>query len=163
ERLLHARRARVAEDRARAEGARAELHAALEPAERLAFGEGAGALADDLLVGEDIEHRAGGAQAPLDLGGGEFRPEIAAAHAVERYAAREAKIFLTSFSLNTFCELEDNLLRDGLDRGGEVHLALRQPLLGLARRPAEQRVELAVGHAQAGAVVEVLEVEAEAA
>src|SRR5262245_30253251 len=39
ERLLHARRARVAEDRARAERARAELHAALEPAERLALGQ----------------------------------------------------------------------------------------------------------------------------
>src|SRR5688572_25904568 len=83
ERLLHRRRARVAEDRARAERARAELHAALEPAERPALGERLGALLDQLLIAVHLEHRAGAAQPLLDIGLRELRPEIAAAHGVE--------------------------------------------------------------------------------
>src|SRR6185295_15172682 len=83
ERLLHRRRARVAENRARAERARAELHAALEPAERRAFGERACAGADQRPVVQRLEHRAGATQAALDLLGAELRPEVAAAHGVQ--------------------------------------------------------------------------------
>ena len=42
-------------------------------------------------------------------------------------------------------------------------MALRQRLIGLARRATEQRVERAVGHRQAGAVVEVVEIQAKRA
>src|SRR6185503_20699164 len=80
--LLHRRRARVAEDRARAERARAELHPPLEPAERRAFGERSGAGADQRRVVERLEHRAGAAQPALDLLGAELRSEVAAAHGI---------------------------------------------------------------------------------
>ena len=58
---------------------------------------------------------------------------------------------------------QHDLLGDLLDRRGEVHLALRQRRLGLARRAAEQPVERAVRHRQARAVVEVRHVQPERA
>ena len=60
-------------------------------------------------------------------------------------------------------ELQHDLLGHRLDRRGEIHLALRERSLRLARRSAEQRVEARVGHREAGAVVEVVEVEPEGA
>ena len=57
-------------------------------------------------------------------------------------------------------QAQHDLLGDGLDRGGEIHVALRQQLLRVARRPAEQLVEARVGHRQAGAVVEIVDVRA---
>src|SRR5690606_37055141 len=83
EHLLHGGRARIAEDRARAESTRAELHAALEPAERPALGERAGAGFEERLVAERLEHRARLAQPRLDVVVAERRPEVAALHRVE--------------------------------------------------------------------------------
>ncbi len=50
--LLHRRRARIAEDRAGAERARAEFHAALKPADRLAVGERLRRRLDHVVVAE---------------------------------------------------------------------------------------------------------------
>ena len=58
---------------------------------------------------------------------------------------------------------QHDLLGHLLDRGGDVHVELRQQLLRRARRLAEQRVELAVRHGQADAVVEVIQVQPERA
>src|SRR4051812_14376635 len=86
--LLHAGRARITEDRAGAECARAELHASLEPPERLALGERLGARGDHLLFVEHFEHRAGAARAPRVLFVGVLGPEIAATHAVRGAVGR---------------------------------------------------------------------------
>ena len=58
---------------------------------------------------------------------------------------------------------QHDLFADDLDRPREVHLALRQLVSGIARRAAEQLVERAVGHRQAGEIVEVLLVQPERA
>ena len=50
-----------------------------------------------------------------------------------------------------------------LDRCRDVHVLLLEPSLGIARGPAEQRVEALVRHGQPGAIVEVVEIEAERA
>src|SRR5947207_1553744 len=68
----------------RAERARDELHAALEPAERLAVGQCLGRFGHDLFVGQHFEHRTGGVQPALDFVVGELRTEVAAAHAIHR-------------------------------------------------------------------------------
>ena len=65
--LLHRRRARVAEDRAAAERARPEFHAALEPAHRLAGGERVDGFIEHRIARHDAKPRACGAQAPHDL------------------------------------------------------------------------------------------------
>ena len=80
--LLHARRARIAEDRARPQRTRAKLHAALEPAERLALSHCFRTGADELTIVQCFEHGARGVQPALDLVVRELRPEVAAAHAV---------------------------------------------------------------------------------
>src|SRR3982074_739202 len=51
----------------------------------------------------------------------------------------------------------------GRRRAAVALLGLLEPLLGLAPRGAKQLVELAVRHGEPGAVLEVIEVEAEAA
>ena len=66
--LLHGRGARIAEDRTRAERARAELHAALEPSDRLLRGEGIGCFLDHLRLGHRGEARAGRREPLLGLG-----------------------------------------------------------------------------------------------
>src|SRR5205085_9291796 len=78
--LLHRRRARVAQDRARTERARAELHAALEPAERLAFGERPRAGVDHALVVERPENRPGLGETLLAVLEREFGSDVTALH-----------------------------------------------------------------------------------
>jgi hypothetical protein len=68
---------------------------------------------------------------------------------------------LAGVARNAPRQTHDHVLGHGLDRGRQVHLALREGGLGLAGRPAEQRVELRAGHRQPRAVVEVREVERE--
>ena len=69
---------RVAEDRAAAERARPELHAALEPAERLAVGQRAARSVDQRLVAERVERGAGGREPLLDVGLRDSGAEIGA-------------------------------------------------------------------------------------
>src|SRR5262249_16911144 len=82
ERLLHRRRAGVAEDRAAAERARAELHAALEPADRLPLRQPVRAGGDQARGVERFEHRARLGELALDLLQAELRSQVAAAHGV---------------------------------------------------------------------------------
>src|SRR6185437_5974755 len=72
----------VAEDRAGAQRARAELHATLHPADRLLAGERLGGVEDHLLVGQADELGAGLGQALGDLVVLVPRAEVRAVHAV---------------------------------------------------------------------------------
>ena len=80
---------------------------------------------------------------------------LAVRHAVERDAAGEAEIFGAGLGRDRAREPQHDFLGHRLDRGGEIHVALVEQFFRLARRPAEQRIELVVGHAQAGAIVEI--------
>src|ERR1700724_955555 len=82
ERLLHGRAARVAQDRARAERARTELHASLEPADRAAGRKRIGRLADERAVVAPLEVCTRGGQSLLDLALLVARTEVAALHGV---------------------------------------------------------------------------------
>ena len=85
--LLHRGRARIAEDRARAERARAELHAALEPADGLFVGQRLRGRLDHRGFVEHREFRAGRGQPALDLFLRIMRAEIGAGHAVGAIAS----------------------------------------------------------------------------
>ncbi len=58
---------------------------------------------------------------------------------------------------------QHDLFRHLLHRGRQIHVALVQQFGGVARLAAEQRVEPAVGHGQAGAIIEIVEIEPETA
>ncbi len=80
--LLHRRRARIAEDRTRAERARAEFHAPLKPANRLAVGQGRRAVRRS--ASSSSRRRSGrplSVRRLLDLVLRERGPEIGASHA----------------------------------------------------------------------------------
>ena len=89
--------------------------------------------------------------------------QLAVGDAVQRNATGQADVLGAGFLLHRPGQPQHDLLRYRLDRGGEVHVLLGQELFGRAARPAEQRGELVVRHAQAGAIVEVGLVEAEGA
>ena len=72
---------------------------------------------------------------------------LAVGDAIERHAAGEAEILGAGLAGERARQAQHDLLGHRLDRGGEIHVALGQQLVGLARRRAEQRVELVVGHA----------------
>src|SRR6185436_20531706 len=67
---------------------RAELHAALEPAERLLPRQRAGAGLDEGIVVEDLIGSARGVELPAALLGGELGTEVRALHAVVTVAGR---------------------------------------------------------------------------
>ena len=56
-------------------------------------------------------------------------------------------------------QAQHDLLQHRLDRGGQIHVTLLQSLLRTSRWPTEQRVEALVRHRQAGAIVEIVEVQ----
>jgi hypothetical protein len=82
--------------------------------------------------------------------------DLAVGHAVERDAAREAKIGYAVFPRQRPGQAQQDLVRHGLNRGRNVHVKLGQRLgLRIARRLAEQTRESAVGHRQAGAIIKI--------
>ncbi len=87
--------------------------------------------------------------------------DLAVRDAVERDAARQAQLALAGLARNGAGHAQHDLLGHLLHRGGDVHVERGQELLRSARRLAEQVVERAVGHGQADAVIEVVEVEPE--
>src|SRR5262249_30544938 len=87
ERLLHVGAARVGDDRAGAERARAELHAALEPADRVAGDETVDGTGNHRVVRAALERGTGGCEPLLDLALSKGRTEIAAGHGVGAVAA----------------------------------------------------------------------------
>ena len=54
---------------------------------------------------------------------------------------------------------QNHLFSHGLDGAGQVHVELGDLRFGLTRPPSEEGIEVAIGHSQAGAVVEVAHVE----
>ena len=68
---------------------------------------------------------------------------LAVGHAVERDAAGEAQVLRAGLGRERAREPQHDLLGHRLDRGGEVHVALGEQAFRVARRAAEQRVELA--------------------
>ena len=104
------------------------------------------------------------------IAGGRLHPDVSEAavaqhlavgHAVEGYAAGEAQVLHAGLIGEAAREPQHRLLEHGLNGCGEVHVLLLEPGLRLARRPAEQAIEPRIGHGQAGAIVEVVEVEPE--
>ena len=132
---LHRRIARVAEDAAAAERARAEFHAALKPAH-------------DLALRQFLHDRA---------------EQRAIRHAVQGHAAGEREIFRAGQLPRMPRHAEHGLLGDELDGRREIHLPLRERALRRARRAAEKRVERGRGHRQAVQEIEVAQVEAQRA
>src|SRR6185295_7061321 len=84
EHRLHGRRARVAQDRAGAQRARAELHAPLEPPDRLAFGERGGGHVKEFALAENLERRAHATEPLLEVRLRELRAKVGPGHAVAR-------------------------------------------------------------------------------
>ena len=70
-----------------------------------------------------------------------FAQDAAVADAVERHAAGQAQIAHAGLAMRERGHLQHHLFGDVLDRPRQVHFALRQRALGLARRAAEQPLE----------------------
>jgi hypothetical protein len=90
-------------------------------------------------------------------------PDLAVGDAVEGDAAGEAEVALARLGREGAGQAQDDLFRDRLDRGGDVHVERREQGFGAAHGLAEQRLEALVHHGQPGRVVEIALVEAEAA
>ena len=89
--------------------------------------------------------------------------DLAVGDAIERHTAGEAQISHAGFGRQCTRQPQNDLFGDTLDRGGEVHVHAFDPLIVSARRHPEQCGKPLVGHAQPGAVVEILLIQAKAA
>ena len=209
---LHVPVAGVAQDAARAERPRTELHAPLEPSHHLAGGDAARHLVTDrgvvrqapgggpdasekrsdlLVVERGTEQRSGLAVARLNharlveqlvpdeprraersprIAGRGLNPDAlersllqdpAVADAVQRHAAGQAQVPHAGLAVEMPRRPQHGVLGHLLDRGGEIHVALGEQRVRLARRAAKQRVELPGGHRETRAVVEVGQVQPE--
>ena len=114
----------------------------------------------------------GGTQGAAGVARGGLDPQVvelpvpehpAVADAIESDAAAQAEVSDAVISGNGARKAHHDLFGHGLYRRSQVHVPLRQRLLGLARGTAEQVVEPPVRHRQSGAVVEVIEVQPERA
>src|SRR5262249_53641425 len=112
--------------------------------------------------------RKRGAERAAGIAGGRLDPNIAKAafaqhlavgDAIERDAAGKTQVLQAGLGRETPGKPQDRILQDYLYGCGDVHVLLLEPALGIARRPVEQRVEALVGHGEAGAIVEILEIE----
>ena len=84
-------------------------------------------------------------------------------HAVQRHATRETQVVEPGLAVDGARHAQHHFLAYDLNRAREVHLALRQLALRYAGRTAEQAIERAVRHREAGEIVEVLLVKRERA
>ena len=75
--------------------------------------------------------------------------------AIQSHAAGEAKIFCAGDLFRMARHPQHDFLGDFLDRSGQVHFALCDHGFRMARRPAEQVIEVRAGHRQALAIVEI--------
>ena len=89
--------------------------------------------------------------------------DLAVGDAVQRDPACQTQVGDAGLRPERAGQPQHRFLNHGLHRGGQIHVPLRQRLNGRARRAAEQRLEPAVGHREAGTVVEIVEVKAERA
>ena len=84
-----------------------------------------------------------------------FTQDAAVADTIERHAAGQAQVTHPGLLVREAGHLQHHLFGDLLDRPRQVHLPLREARLRLARRSANQRLELAAGHGQTVRVGEV--------
>ena len=89
--------------------------------------------------------------------------DLAVSDAIECHAARKAEIFRTGVARNGARHPQDRLFGHRLDGCRHVHVLLVDRRFRLPRRSAHQCLEAAIDHPGAGAVSEVVEVEAEGA
>src|SRR5262245_1739258 len=92
-----------------------------------------------------------------------FAEEPAVGNTIQGNAARQHQVLLRGALIELPSHPEDDFLGDYLDTRRQVHVALREVGLGRARWTSEQFVKSTPGHRQPLAVIEVLEVQPEAA
>src|SRR5579871_221098 len=80
--------------------------------------------------------------------------------AVQRNAAGKANVPQTGLFRYGPAKSKDDFFGDRLNRRGDVHVKLREQLFRLPGGLAEQPIEAAVGHGQAGTVVEIALIQA---
>ena len=81
--------------------------------------------------------------------------QSAVADTVQRHTACEAQILRAGLLVDRARHAQHDLFAHNLDRAREVHFPLRELRLRDPRRPAEQAVESAIRHGEAGEVIEV--------
>ena len=91
---------------------------------------------------------------------GAIAKHLAVGDAVEGDAPRKAQVALPGIPGDRARQFEHDLIGNLLDRGSEIHVPLRQRFGRQAGGPSEELCELRVRHAQVGAVVEVILIEA---
>ncbi len=84
-------------------------------------------------------------------------------HTVQGHPARHAKIRKPGLPVETVAEPEHDVLKHVLERTGNVHLLPGHFGLWLSWRAIKESVEPAVGHREAGTVIEVVHVQPERA
>ena len=103
-----------------------------------------------IRVGLRVPGRQGGAQRASGIAGGGLDPdslenafaqEAPVGHAIERHAARQAKMLFAGQFPRVAGQAQHDFLRHGLDGAGGVHVALLDGFLRAPRRPAEQAGE----------------------
>ena len=87
--------------------------------------------------------------------------DLAIGHAIERHASGQTQVLRAVILGEAFRHAPHDDLGHILDRGGEIHVVLGEQLIGASHRQAEQRSEAVIGHAQAGAIVEIGKIETE--
>ena len=123
-------------------------------------------LAEELVPDRErrADRAAGIARRRLhpDVLEGAVAQDLAVGHAVERDAAGETEIVEAVLARERARQPQHDLLGHLLDRGRDVHVERREQILcRVAHRRAEQLGEFPVGHGEAGAIVEIVEVEPE--
>src|SRR5262245_1269251 len=83
--------------------------------------------------------------------------------AVERDATGHHEILQTRLAMDRLSERQNDIFRDGLNAGREIHMMLLDAVIRLSRRSTEEIVEASVRHRQALAVVEVRHVQPQTA
>src|SRR6185312_4833058 len=98
-----------------------------------------------------------------DLLEGAVAQHLAVGDAVERDAAGKAEIGDAGLARLRTRDTQHDLLGNRLQRRGDIHVEVVEPLRRLSRWAAEQRVEAPVRHFEAGAIVKTAKVEAKRA
>jgi len=75
-------------------------------------------------------------------------PDLAVCHAIKRHSSCETKIPASGFGRERTRKPEYHFFGNRLDRGRQVHVALRDRRIRFPRRSAEQLIELRVRHPQ---------------
>jgi hypothetical protein len=81
----------------------------------------------------------------------------------QTHAAGDAEISDLGLLRQRASHAQHHVLEHSLKGGGQIHVTLGEQLFGLAGRATEKVVELPIGHGQAGAIVEAIEIQAERA